>query len=162
MKTKKLVFSALFAALTCVMTMLVKIPSPLKGYLNLGDFAVLLSGRILGSVYGFAAAGIGAALADLFSGYLIYAPATFFIKGTMALIIYVVSKKSGNKNALIFCGAGAVLAELFMVIGYYIFEGFFYGFYPALLDIPSNLIQGAVGVILGLIAINFFEKNRII
>ena len=48
MRTKKTVFAALFAALTCVMTMLIKVPSPLKGYLNLGDSAVLVSGWFLG------------------------------------------------------------------------------------------------------------------
>ena len=162
MKTKKLVFSALFAALTCVMTMLIKIPSPLKGYLNLGDFAVLLSGRILGSAFGFAAAGIGSALAAIFSGYAFYAPATFVIKGVMALIVYALPKITGRKKSLLFCGISAALAELFMALAYYVFEGFLYGFYPALLNIPANLLQGVIGVVLGLLAINFFEKNHII
>ena len=43
-KTRKLVYAALFAALTCVMTMIVKIPVPATGgYVNLGDCVVLLS-----------------------------------------------------------------------------------------------------------------------
>ena len=38
-KTRKLVYAALFAALTCVMTMIVKIPVPATGgYVNLGDW----------------------------------------------------------------------------------------------------------------------------
>ena len=78
-KTQKIVMAAMLAALVCVATMIVKIPSPLKGYLNLGDCVVLLSGWILSPVYGFLAAGIGSALADLFSGYVTYAPATFII-----------------------------------------------------------------------------------
>ena len=40
-KTKKIVMAALMAALACVATMIIKIPSPLKGYLNLGDCIVL-------------------------------------------------------------------------------------------------------------------------
>ena len=75
-KTKKLVMAALLAALCCVATMIIKIPSPLKGYLNLGDCVVLLSGWLLSPVYGFLAAGVGSALADIFSGYVTYAPAT--------------------------------------------------------------------------------------
>ena len=39
-------------ALTCVLTLAVKIPTPTKGYLNLGDCAVLLSGWLLGPVWG--------------------------------------------------------------------------------------------------------------
>ena len=85
-KTRKIVLAALLASLTCVATMLIKVPSPLKGYVNLGDCVVLLSGWILSPLYGFFAAGIGSALADIFSGYVIYAPATFVIKGAMALI----------------------------------------------------------------------------
>ena len=46
-KTKKIVVAAMLAALTCVATMIIKIPSPLKGYLNLGDCVVLLAGWML-------------------------------------------------------------------------------------------------------------------
>ena len=43
-KVQKLVVSALMAALTYVATMVVRIPSPMNGYVNLGDCFVLLSG----------------------------------------------------------------------------------------------------------------------
>ena len=63
MKTKaqKIALASMLAALCCVATMIIKIPSPLKGYLNLGDCIVLLSGWLLSPAYGFAAAGIGLA-----------------------------------------------------------------------------------------------------
>ena len=56
-KIRRLVLAALFAALCTVMTMVVQIPSPMQGYVNLGDCAVLLSAWVLGPVYGGAAAG---------------------------------------------------------------------------------------------------------
>ena len=87
-RTKRIVLSALMASLTCVATMIIKIPTPLQGYINLGDCIVLLSAWTLGPVYGFAASGIGSLLADLLSGYGVYAPVTFVIKGGMALIAY--------------------------------------------------------------------------
>ena len=62
----------MLAALICVATMVIKIPSPLNGYINLGDCIVLLSGWLLSPVYGFMAAGLGSALADLFAGYVTY------------------------------------------------------------------------------------------
>ena len=58
-KIRKLVLAALLAALVCVATMVVQIPSPMQGYVNLGDCFVLLSGWLLGPWYGFAAGGIG-------------------------------------------------------------------------------------------------------
>ena len=64
-KIRKLVLAALLAALVCVATMVVQIPSPMQGYVNLGDCFVLLSGWLLGPGYGAAAAGIGSMLVDL-------------------------------------------------------------------------------------------------
>ena len=55
----KLVFAALLAAFVCVATLVIRIPSPLGGYINLGDCIVLVSGWLLGPVYGFLAGGLG-------------------------------------------------------------------------------------------------------
>ena len=81
---KKLVLAALMAALTYVATSIVQIPSPMQGYVNLGDCIVLLSGWILGPWWGAAAGGIGSMLVDLIGGYGHYAPGTLVIKGCMA------------------------------------------------------------------------------
>ena len=162
-KTQRIVVTALMAALACVATMIIKIPSPLKGYLNLGDCIVLVCGWILAPGYGFVAAGLGSALADLFSGYVIYAPVTFIIKGTMALIAFfcfkLMHKRIGNLPSRLI---GGFLAEVFMAIGYYVFDGFMYGFKASLVNIPSNCAQAALGLIIGVILIKVFEKANII
>ena len=44
MKEKNASQQIVMEALPCVATMLIKLPSPLKGYLNLGDCVVLLDG----------------------------------------------------------------------------------------------------------------------
>ena len=54
----------MFAALSCAATMVIQIPIA-TGYLNFSDSLCLLAGWILGPWYGFAAAGLGSALADL-------------------------------------------------------------------------------------------------
>src|SRR6056297_3563439 len=90
--TKQLTTTALMAAVVFVSTMAVKIPIG-QGYLNFGDAAVFLSGMILSPAYAFAAAAIGSSLADL-SGYPMYIPATFLLKGIMAVII----SKNREKN----------------------------------------------------------------
>lgn len=160
--TQRIVMAALLAALTCVATMIIKIPSPLKGYLNLGDCVVLLAGWMLSPTYGFLAAGLGSALADTFSGYVTYVPATFVIKGLMALIAFygfkLLHSKLGNISSRIISG---IVAEVVMVAGYFIFEGFLYGFGPSLVNIPANVIQGIAGLIIGTILIKVFEKSKI-
>lgn len=161
-KTKKIAMAALIAALACIATMLIKIPSPLKGYINLGDGVVLLAGWILSPIYGFLAAGLGTALADVFSGYAIYAPATFIIKGLMALIAFYgfkfLNNKLGELPSRIISG---IVAEILMILGYYIFEGFLYGFTASLVNIPPNGVQGIAGLIISIILIKAFEKRKI-
>ena len=161
-KTKKIVMAALMAALACVATMIIKIPSPLKGYLNLCDCFVLTAGWLLSPTYGFLAAGLGSALADVFSGYVTYAPATFIIKGLMALIAFygfkLLNKKIGNLPSRIISG---IVAEIVMILGYFVFEGFLYGFIPSAVNIPANGVQGIAGLIIGVILIKVFEKSKI-
>ena len=162
-KTQKIVIAAMLAALTCIATMIIKIPSPLKGYLNLGECVVLLSGWLLSPLYGFLAAGLGSGLADLISGYGVYVPATFIIKGVMAIAAYFgfrfLQNKVTNISARIVSG---IVAELIMVFGYYVFEGFLYGFGASLVNIPANAVQGVAGLIIGTILVKIFEKSKII
>lgn len=161
-RTKKIVMAALMAALTCVATMVIKVPSPLNGYLNLGDGIVLAAGWLMAPGYGFLAAGLGSALADLFSGYLTYAPATFVIKGLMALVAFygykLLHKRMGDLLSGILSG---IVAEILMVLGYYVFEGFLYGFVPSAVNIPANGVQGVAGLILGILLMKVFEKAKI-
>ena len=160
--TQRIVIASLLAALTCVATMIIKIPSPLKGYVNLGDCIVLICGWMLSPLYGFLAAGLGSALADVFSGYIIYAPATFLIKGCMALIAFygfrLLHKKATYLLSVIISG---IVAEIAMISGYFMFEGFLYGFVPSLVNIPANSAQGIAGLILGCILINVLRKSNV-
>ncbi len=161
-KTKKLVIAALFAALACIATMIIKIPTPLKGYINLGDCIVLVAGWMLSPAYALLAAGLGSAFADIFSGYATYAPVTFVIKGLMALIAFYgfkfLHKKTGNLPSRIISG---IVAEIIMILGYFVFEGFLYGFVPSMVNIPANSIQGIANLIIGIILIMAFEKRKI-
>ncbi len=160
--TQKIVISSMFAALVCVATMIIKIPSPLTGYLNLGDCIVLLAGWILSPVYGFLAAGIGSALADVFSGYVLYAPATFLIKGLMAVCAFYLFQFFNKRTKKIISRiSSGFLAELLMVLGYYLFEACLYGIQAPLVNIPANAVQGAAGLLMGIILIQIFEKNHI-
>ena len=160
--TQKTVIAALFAALVCVATMLIKIPSPLKGYINLGDGIVLLAAWILPPAYGLIAAGLGSALADLYAGYVVYVPATFVIKALMAIAAYAVynllAKKAPGTVSRIFSG---ILAEIVMILGYFLFEGILYGFGSSLVNIPANGVQGVAGIVIGVVLITVFEKQNI-
>lgn len=153
MDTKKLVYTAAFAALCCVATYILAFPFPSGiGYFNVGDVFVLLAGWCLGPWYGGAAAGVGSALADIMSGYAIYAPATLVIKGGVAILAYFVWRWIRGirmKESLDFLprAASAIVGELFMVFGYFVFEAILYGLAGGAVSIVGNLIQGGVGAL---------------
>ena len=125
MKLRKLVLAALFAALCTVMTMVIQVPSPMQGYVNLGDCAVLLSAWVLGPWYGGAAAGLGSMLADLLS-YPHYAPGTLVIKFLDAMAAALVVKALGKGYVSYI--VGGVVGEAIMVAGYfaYVFAAIIY------------------------------------
>ncbi|MBO7179145.1 MAG: ECF transporter S component [Clostridia bacterium] len=161
-KLKLTIISALFAALICVATMVVKIPTPLNGYMNLGDCVILVAACSLPCGYGFLAAGVGSALADILSGYTAYAPATFLVKGLMVLVVFAVAKLLKSKKTDLIKLIGFILAEVEMVLGYYIFEGFMYGFSASLVNIPANAIQGAAGLVLAVVIVKVLEKQKVL
>ncbi len=143
---KHVAFSALFAALCCIASMLIVVPLP-NGYFNTGDVFVLLSGWFLGPIYGSFAAAIGSALADLLSGYALYAPVTFVVKGVDALLAYTVwsflKKICGEKMPNLFSRAvSALVGEFCMVFGYFLFECVLYGFGGATASLVGNVLQG--------------------
>lgn len=161
----KLVVAALFAALTCVATVLFPIQIPLGGYVNFGDCIVLLGAWMLGPIYGSLAAGIGSMLADMIFGYFTYAPGTFIIKALVALIASLLfkamSKKATDKLDFIFRIISSICGELIMVIGYFAYEATFLGLgFGAVANIPWNIIQAAFGIIASVILIQIIVKNK--
>lgn len=137
--TKLFVRAALFAAITAVSTMVIALPLPGGGYANLGDAAVLLAAFFLPPAYAAAAAGLGAALADVLLSYTVYAPATLVIKAAMAFFTaFIVRRHPKLRPGAVIC------AELFMVAGYFGYETALYGVSGALPGIPGNAMQGAV------------------
>ena len=146
--TKKIVFAALLAALACVATMIIKIPTPLGGYIHAGDAIVVLAGFLLGPVWGALAAGLGSCLADVISGYVLYAPGTFVIKAVVALLAGWIIGTKLIKNEFAKALVAGIIGGIVMVGGYMLYEAVFMGFgVGAAANIPMNCIQGAFGAV---------------
>ena len=158
-RVRKLVFAALMAALTYVATMVIQIPSPMQGYVNLGDCCVLLSGWILGPWWGGAAAGVGSMLTDLLNGYAHYAPGTFVIKGCMAIAAALLAKAMAYKP--VGYVVSGVVAELIMVAGYFGYAALLLGKgIGAAASIPGNLVQAVMGLAIGLILFTLLKRSK--
>lgn len=147
-RVKNLVNGAMFAALIAVATLLLKIPLPMeKGYCNLGDGMILLSG-VLPPVWAAAAAAVGSVLPDLMLGYAVYAPATALIKGVMGWMAgRWIADAPGTPQKLAFMA----LAECWMMGGYFLADGVLYGFPAAVASLPGNAFQAFMGILLAML-----------
>ena len=161
--TKRLVMTALFTTLVLIATMFIRIPIAL-GYVNLGDAFILLAVFILGPIYGTIAAGLGSGLADLF-GYITYAPGTLIIKSLMAFLawlVYAFLKRLTRKEMLAEI-AGGIVGATVMAFGYFAYETLLFTTAAvAIVNVPWNLLQGAVGVALSVAVMRVapFVENK--
>ena len=153
----RFVMVSLFAALTCVATLFIHIPVPMvNGYANLGDAIILICAFLFPSTSGIFAAGLGAAFADVLSGYIIYAPATFVIKCGVFAIVMFFSKFRG-----IVRHASCVIAEIWMVAGYLFYEAILMGLHSgALANVVGNLVQGLVSVIVAFVLVPILSRSK--
>ncbi len=113
---RHLCVSALFAALVFVATAyLPRIPT-VNGYVHLGDTFVFLCASLLPTPYAIAASALGGGMADLMTGYAIWAPASFLIKGATAVFFTSRAKQIlCARNFFAVAAAGAIC-----VGGYYL------------------------------------------
>ena len=163
-ETKKIVACALFTALIACATIIIQIPMPISGYVNLGDAFVLLGAFILGPVYGTISAGLGSMLADVLTGYVIFAPATLIIKALMVLafcFLFKLLKRNVKMNVFCFIISG-IVAEIIMTMGYFFYSALIMGEgLVAATSIPGNLIQGAIGILVSTVSAISLQKMGI-
>lgn len=148
---KRLAVAGVLAAGTVLLTVFASIPMPGgQGYINLGDVGVLFSAYMLGGGWGFLCAGLASALADVLLGWSIYAPASFVIKGSVALLAGVCFGRIRGRGRSFFVYPAALLVPL----GYGLYETMLFGMPVAAVNLLPNVLQCLVGGALaqGLIA----------
>ena len=136
---------AIMSALVAVGTLVIRIPNPMGGYFNIGDVMIFVSALAFRQFVGGFAGGLGSAIADLI-GFPVFALPTLIIKGLEGLIASLVTnKKSVYRDVLAVVAAGAE-----MVVGYFLFEVYLWGMGSALAEVPANIVQIAVGGLIGI------------
>ncbi len=147
LSAKQLVLIALFAATVTVATMFSRISFSPNGYFNLGETLIYATAFTFGPLVGGIAGGLGAALADIFSGFLLpWAPITFVLKGIEG---YVVGKLGSGKEI----GGkitAAIIGGLVIIIGYPLASVIFYGWGAFLPELYVDLVQVSVGIIVAI------------
>lgn len=119
---------AIMTAIVAVFTLVIRIPSPIGGYISLCDAAVTFASYAFGPVTGFIAGGLGTAFADLIGGYPQWALISFIVHGFEAFIIGLMVKNgtsSGTIKSIVSILIGTVMAVLAIALGGYIFSSLF-------------------------------------
>ena len=138
---------AVLIALTAVFTLLIRIPTPARGYVNLSDVAITFAALTFGPWVGLIVGGLGTAIADLLAGYAPYAPISFVAHGLQGLLIGLIGygQRSIPRMALAWL-AGA----LAMILGYLLGGALYVGLPTALAEVPLNAFQTLVGAVVGI------------
>lgn len=160
----KAVYAALFMAFVFVGTQFIRVPLPF-GYFNMGDCFILLSAVILGGAYAVVASALGAALADILSGYVVYAPATVIVKSLMVIAMIAMlrlCKNKGKRAQNILSCVGAVVSECIMICGYFIYDTIVYGFAGAVASLPGNILQGCAAVVVFVIVFAVLKQTGLL
>ena len=145
--TRKLAISGMLTGLVLLATFALRLPvQPAQGYIHLGDTFILFSALLVGPSAAFIGA-VGSAMADLMAGYAVYVLPTLAIKGLCGWIAGTWARRD-DPHAMTRCAMAFGTAELYMALGYALFEGLSFGLPAALGALPANLLQGGVSAVL--------------
>ena len=141
--TKLICITGIFSALVFVITAYLHIPT-YNGYVHCGDGIIFIAACMLPMPYSIIVGALGAMLADLLTGFAIWAPGSMIIKGLLALLFTCRSAKIVTKRNLFML----LPAALISAVGYYLYEALIMGnFIAPLAGIPASLIQAAASSI---------------
>jgi len=136
---------AIMSALVTVGTLIIRIPNPMGGYFNVGDVMIFVAALTFNPLVGGVAGGLGSAIADII-GFPLFAIPTLVIKGLEGLLASLVA----NKKSVLRDVIAVVVAGTEMVIGYFLVEVYLWGIATAVLEVPANIAQIAIGGLVGI------------
>lgn len=151
----KITYTAIFTAIILLATSVIKFSTGLgEGYIHLGDSFVYLTACILPFPYCLIAGALGGALADILSGYAIWAIPTMIIKMLNVIPFALVCRKyKSNKILSKQTVLMTVLSGIITIVGYFVTECILYSVASATLSLLGNTIQTvASGIIFVIIA----------
>lgn len=130
----------MFAAMIFGLTML-HVPIGAGGYIHVGDAVIYVTAMLMGSPWAFISAAIGAACADIVSGFAVYAVPSAIIKILIAVPFVLISKKQ-SKLLSVRSAIFTIISGVITVLGYFAADLILYR-EGAIADLPANIIQAA-------------------
>lgn len=141
--------TAMFMALNVAMSSF-GVPVP-GGHLYMNDIIICTAAIILDPFAAFMVGGVGAFLGDL-----LFYPLPMFVSlvthGLQAVVISLFSHHVMKDHPVLASGIGVAVGAVIMVVGYSLGRAFIYSTPEyALLKLPYQILQAAVGAVVGMI-----------
>jgi uncharacterized membrane protein len=143
---RTLAVTAVMTAIVFVLTRMVQVPTPAKGYIHLGDAGVFFSAFAFGPWVGAVAGGLGTGLADVTSGFPQWAVFSLLIHGLQGWVVGWTSERWKGVAGLVL---STVVGGVIVVAGYLGAGMILSGVGAALAEMPLNVIQVAGGAVVG-------------
>jgi uncharacterized membrane protein len=143
---RTLAVTAVMTAIVFVLTRMVQVPTPAKGYIHLGDAGIFFSAFAFGPWVGAVAGGLGTGLADVTSGYPQWAIFSLLIHGLQGWVVGWTSQRWHGLLGLIL---STVVGGVIVVVGYLAAGMLLSGVGAALGELPLNVLQVAAGAAVG-------------
>lgn len=140
-----LAVTAMMIAIVFVLTRAVQVPTPVVGYIHLGDLGVFFSAFAFGPIVGAVAGGLGTALADITSPYAQWAVYSLLIHGTQGWVAGWLARRLPGVWGLVAAGLAGIVI---VVAGYLLAGTILMGLGAALTEVPLNLIQAFIGAVI--------------
>lgn len=149
MSTIRLCTAAMLMALNIALSSF-GVPVP-GGHLYMNDIVICVASIILDPFCAFLVGGVGA-----FIGDLLFYPAPMFVSlvthGIQAIVISIFAHYVLKNRPVLASGIGVALGAVIMVVGYSLGRAFIYSTPEyAILKLPYQILQAAVGAVLGMI-----------
>lgn len=159
-KVLNMVYAAVFAAMIFALTRFIQISVPGgAGYLHFGDAMIYIVASTLGGPWALLASALGAAIADLTSGFAVYAPISAIVKVLIALPFVLVNKKSEKiLTPLTICLT--IPSGVITVLGYFLGDLIVNKAY-AVADIPMNIVQAVGSAIIFVVISAAFDAAKL-
>ena len=104
----------IFTVLVFAATIVIQVYQPATGgYFNLGEAVIYVAAMISSPIVAGIAGGVGASLADVVTGYGIFAPATLVIKFTEGLVAGILVRKLRQLNKVYAITIGSIMAVVY-------------------------------------------------
>ncbi len=152
---RELTLNGILIALVFIATYFIQIRLPISangGLIHAGNIALFTIAIIFGKKHGAIAGAFGMGLFDIMSGWFIWAPGTFIVRGVMGYIIgFYFEKRRQNVSYALVALLAIITSTIWMLAGYYSVEGLLYGNWIAPIgSIPGNMTQIVIGWVVAL------------